>query len=198
MGQTMSKRELIKAAFAELPKTQRREFIIEGIRSFIETASIEMNKGPAIGTRVFAIIGFVEMGGETVCLSLGEGTFAGYQTMPWLAPGSTDDAIKALGNDPDDALRAAYEAFAECVRLNPKIVLDRGGEVWGVECWWCPLDSTQMLEFEAMRGDIPFVEITFERDENHMLCKLVSAEDPSVVLSDTSKRVKRQKPDVPA
>lgn len=28
--------------------------------------------------------------------------------------------------------------FGKMTKPNPKIVLDRGGVVWGCECWWAP------------------------------------------------------------
>lgn len=40
--------------------------------------------------------------------------------------------------------------------LNPKIVLDEGGVVWGRECYWAPIDEDEQLRFIAGR-EVEFV-----------------------------------------
>ncbi len=50
------------------------------------------------------------------------------------------------------------EAHAELGVTNPRITLDSGQVVWGMECWWCDEESLRS-RFEGWK----YVEATLER-----------------------------------
>jgi hypothetical protein len=100
------------------------------------------------GTRVGALLS-MDRRARVVWL-LGYGTFGGYHPVPSsvlanTAAGERVRELQALGLD-EEAKRAALAPF-------PRLDLDSGEQVYGVECWWGTEDYVREVVAEkAMEG----------------------------------------------
>lgn len=118
-----------------------------------------------IGTRVYAVLDADEHKVRT----LGYGTYEG----EFLSPYMSKPTVEAMKNDPvfeaiqdqfnsDEEIQEFIDGPMARLYQNPRIRLDSGGVVWGMECWWATLDEEDPEDF----GERKIVVVTPVRNDD--------------------------------